>query len=181
MEEKLVIRKKALAIRKKKYFEISSQFFNPLIKLLKKQKKNNINIFSLYYPSNYEVNILSFFKIIKKKNIKTLLPVIKSNNQMDFVEWKYLDPLVVNEFGMLEPSLHSKAVVPDFMLVPLLAFDNKNNRLGYGRGFYDRFLKIKKKIITIGVAFSFQKYNKLPISNLDIKLDYILTEKGLKK
>jgi len=45
MEEKLVIRKKALAIRKKKYFEISSQFFNPLIKLLKKQKKNNINIF----------------------------------------------------------------------------------------------------------------------------------------
>ena len=67
MEEKLVIRKKALAIRKKKYFEISSQFFNPLIKLLKKRKKNNINIFSLYYPSNYEVNILSFFKIIKKK------------------------------------------------------------------------------------------------------------------
>ena len=71
------------------------------------------------------------------------------------------------------------------MLVPLLAFDNKNNRLGYGKGFYDRFLnnflKKKNKITTIGVAFSFQKYNTLPVSNLDIRLDYILTEKGLKK
>ena len=104
---------------------------------------------------------------------------------MSFVEWKYLDPLKVNELGMLEPSLQSKIIIPNFMLVPLLAFDNKNNRLGYGKGFYDRFLnkflKIKKNITTIGVAFSFQKYNKLPVSNLDIRLDYILTEKGLNK
>ena len=104
---------------------------------------------------------------------------------MDFVEWKYLDPLKVNKFGMLEPSLQGKIVTPNFMLVPLLAFDNKNNRLGYGKGFYDRylnkFLRVKKNITTIGIAFSFQKYNKLPVSNLDIKLDYILTEKGLKK
>jgi len=91
----------------------------------------------------------------------------------------------VNKFGMLEPSLKNKFVVPNLMLIPLLAFDNNNNRLGYGKGFYDRFLnkflKVKKKITTIGVAFSFQKYNKLPVTNLDIKLDYILTEKGLKK
>ena len=104
---------------------------------------------------------------------------------MNFVEWNYLDPLKVNEFGMLEPSLQSKIFVPDFMLIPLLAFDSKNNRLGYGRGFYDRFLnkflKVKKDITTIGVAFSFQKYNKLPVSNLDVKLNYTLTEKGLKK
>ena len=100
---------------------------------------------------------------------------------MNFVEWQYLDPLKVNEFGMLEPCLTTKPLVPDFMLVPLLAFDSNNNRLGYGKGFYDRFLKNKKKITTIGVAFSFQKYNKLPVSNLDVKLDYILTEKGMKK
>ena len=104
---------------------------------------------------------------------------------MIFVEWKYLDPLKVNKFGMLEPSLQNKIFVPNYMLVPLLAFDNNNNRLGYGKGFYDRFLnkflKVKKNITTIGIAFSFQKYNKLPVSNLDIKLDYILTEKGLKK
>ena len=185
MQQKIAIRKKALVIRRKKYFEISSRFFFPLIQLLKKHKKNNTKILSLYYPSNYEVNVLNIFQIIKKIKIKTLLPVIKPNNQMKFVEWQHLDPLKVNEFGMLEPCLANKPLVPDFMLVPLLAFDNNNNRLGYGKGFYDKFLnkflKNKKIIITIGVAFSFQKYNKLPVSNLDIKLDYILTEKGIKK
>ena len=67
---------------------------------------------------------------------------------MNFVEWKYLDPLKVNEFGMLEPTLKSKPFIPDFMLVPLLAFDGNNNRLGYGKGFYDKFLNkfLKKNI-----------------------------------
>ena len=183
MQEKKAIRKKALINRKKKYFDITSQFFNPLIKIIE-NKKNSEKIISLYYPSNYEINILSIFKFIKKIKAKTLLPIIKSNNQMNFVEWKYLDPLRVNKFGMLEPSLQNKTIVPNFMLVPLLAFDNNNNRLGYGKGFYDKFLNkfLKKKYITtIGVAFSFQKYNKLPVSSLDIKLDYILTEKGIKK
>ena len=183
MQEKIEIRKKAQINRKKNYFEITSQFFNPLIQLLKKKKKNNI--LSLYYPSNYEVNILSLFELIKKNNIKTVLPVTKINNQMNFVRWEYLDPLKVNRFGMLEPSLRSETIVPNIMLIPLLAFDDNNNRLGYGKGFYDRFLnkflKVKKKITTIGIAFSFQKYNTLPTSNLDIKLDYILTEKGLIK
>ena len=184
-ERKNIIRKKIIFKRKKKYFEISSRFFDPLIILLKKKNQFSKNILSLYYPSNHEVNILILFKLIKKMNIKTLLPVTKSNNQMNFVEWKFLDPLKVNNFGMLEPVLQSKIIVPNLMLVPLLAFDNNNNRLGYGKGFYDRFLnkflKIKKNITTIGVAFSFQKYNKLPVSNLDIKLNYILTEKGIKK
>ena len=185
MQEKIAIRKKAFNNRKKQYFEITSQFFHPLLVLLKKKKQNSKNILSLYYPSNYEANVLSLFKLIKKIKIKTVLPVTKLNNQMNFVEWKYLDPLKVNQFGMLEPSIQDKKFVPNFMLVPLLAFDNNNYRLGYGKGYYDRFLnkflKIKKNITTIGVAFSFQKYNKLPVSNLDIKLDYILTEKGLKK
>jgi 5-formyltetrahydrofolate cyclo-ligase len=181
MQQKIAIRKKALVTRRKQYFEISSQFFYPLIKLLKKQKKNTSNTLSLYYPSNFEVNVLNLFQLIKKLKIKTLLPVIKPKNKMSFVEWQYLDPLKVNEFGMLEPCLVDKPLIPSFMLVPLLAFDDNNNRLGYGKGFYDKFLKKKNKIITIGVAFSFQKYNKLPVSNFDIKLDYILTEKGIKK
>ena len=88
MQQKIVIRKKALANRKKKYFEISSQFFNPLVQLLKKKNKNSTNILSLYYPSNFEVNVLSFFQFIKKIKIKIkiLLPVTESDNQMNFVE-----------------------------------------------------------------------------------------------
>ena len=185
MEPKIAIRKKALINRKKKYFEISSNFFDPLIQLLRKQKKNSIKTLSLYYPASYEVNVLSLLQLIKKIKIKILLPIIKPNSQMNFVEWKYLDPLKINKFGMLEPCLINKPLIPDLMLVPLLAFDSDNNRLGYGKGFYDKFLnkflRNRKKIITIGVAFLFQKYNKLPVSNLDIKLDYIITEKGIQK
>ena len=185
MQEKIFIRKKALISRKDKYIEVSNKFFKPIIKLLRKKKKEKKISLSLYWPINNEVNVLKLFQLIKAIKIKTLLPVIKSKNEMDFIEWQYLDPLKVNNFGSLEPCVQTKSFVPDMMLVPLLAFDSQNNRLGYGKGFYDkylnRFLKKINKITTIGIAFSFQKYKKIPVSKLDIKLDYILTEKGLQK
>ena len=61
-----------------------------------------------------------------------------------------------------------------------MAFDNELNRIGYGGGFYDRYIKRikrKKKIITIGLAFSFQKVKKIETNKFDIKLDFIVTEK----
>ena len=185
MQEKIAIRKKAFVNRKNKYYEVSKSFFKPLVELLNKKNKIKKLFLSFYYPSNYEVNVLKLFELFKIKKMTALLPVVKSKNKMNFVKWQYLDPLKVNYFGMLDPYLQTEPLIPDVMLVPLLAFDSKNNRLGYGKGFYDKFLRKflrkKKKITTIGIAFSFQKYNKLPTSKLDIKLDYILTEKGLQK
>jgi 5-formyltetrahydrofolate cyclo-ligase len=75
-------------------------------------------------------------------------------------------------------------VAPEILLIPLVGFDRQLNRLGYGGGFYDRYIsKIKKnkKIIKIGLGFSFQKIDKLPINKHDKKLDYILTEKSFTK
>jgi len=103
---------------------------------------------------------------------------------MEFFEWKNFDPLNTNIYGLLEPAIKTNSLIPDIILVPLLAFDKNKNRLGYGKGFYDRFLTKflnRRKIITIGVAFSFQKYNKVPTSSGDVRLDYILTDKGLIK
>ena len=81
--------------------------------------------------------------------MKTLLPVITNKNKIDFVAWQKLDLLKINNFGILEPYLKTKFLTPDVMLVPLLAYDSKNNRLGYGKGFYDKylskFLRNKKK------------------------------------
>ena len=65
------------------------------------------------------------------------------------------------------------------MVVPLLAFDKSKNRLGYGKGYYDKFLSKNKDILTIGVAFSFQKFKKIKTSNFDIKMNNILTERGI--
>ena len=98
---------------------------------------------------------------------------------MKFVVWNLFKPLKVNTFGFLDPKAKSKVIIPDLIVVPLLAFDKSKNRLGYGKGYYDKFLKKNKNITTIGVAFSFQKYNKITTSNHDVKLDYILTEKGI--
>ena len=101
---------------------------------------------------------------------------------MQFYKWRRHDILQVNKYGLLEP-LKTQKKTPNIMLIPLLAFDSDNNRLGYGGGYYDRYLnkylKDRQNILTIGIAFSFQKFNKLPITNKDMKLNYILTEKGI--
>ena len=183
MPNKDLLRKKYSFIRKKKYFDIKASFFNPLIKLIKKKYKKKCVTLSSYYPASFEVNTIKLFETTFINELKIFLPVVKKNNSMHFYEWEKNDVLKINQFGMLEPALLSSHIVPEIMLVPLLAYDNQNNRLGYGGGFYDRYLnKYLKKhnnILTIGIAFSFQKHHKLPMSNNDVKLNYILTEKGI--
>tara|TARA_A100001011_G_scaffold167465_1_gene176273 strand:- start:2826 stop:3380 length:555 start_codon:yes stop_codon:yes gene_type:complete len=176
------LRKKFFSIRKKNYFEIKVGFFKPLIKLIKKKFRNkNINL-SLYYPSFFEANVLKLFENENIKFLNTSLPIISNNKSMQFYKWRRHDILQVNKYGLLEP-LKTQKKTPDIMLIPLLAFDSDNNRLGYGGGYYDRYLnkylKDRQNILTIGIAFSFQKFNKLPITNKDMKLNYILTEKGI--
>ena len=115
-------------------------------------------------------------------NENILLPVIGKNNKMNFFTWKKNNILLVNKFGILEP-IKTKLKIPNLLLVPILAFDGGKYRLGYGKGFYDRYLnKYLKKfnnILTIGVAFSFQKHHKLPTDKNDVRLNFILTEKGI--
>ena len=181
MESKGSIRKRYLFKRKKRYFEVKSKIFNPLFELIKK-KNIKKKIVSLYYPTNYELNVFKIFENEYFKRFKPLLPIVKDKDQMHFYEWKKKDLLSINKYGILEP-LKSKIIVPTVILVPLLAYDNQKNRLGYGKGFYDKFLKKfidkYKNILTVGIAFSFQKHQKLPINQKDVNLNYILTEKGI--
>ena len=182
MQQKSKLRKKYLKIRKENYFEIDKKFFSPLLKLIKKNiKKKSIKI-ALYYPSNFELNVLKVLELKYFSDLMTLLPIAEKNNLMNFYQWKKNDALTVNEFGMLEP-IKTKAKIPDIIIVPILAFDKDKFRLGYGKGYYDRYLnkyiKLHKDIMTVGVAFSFQKHNKLPINKNDVKMDFILTEKGI--
>ncbi len=126
---------------------------------------------------------MEILNLLEKKNFKISLPVIKKNNQMDFFKWSNNDPLIINKFGIPEP-ISSKIFYPDILLVPLVSFDHDLNRLGYGGGFYDRYIeKIEKikKVIKIGLAFSFQKINNIPLNQYDKKLDFIITEKEILK
>jgi 5-formyltetrahydrofolate cyclo-ligase len=182
MQQKNSVRKKYFLLRKKRYYEISKDFFVPFLALIKKKFKKKKFKLALYYPSSFEINVLKLLELSYISNQNLLLPVLEENNSMNFFPWKKNEALQVNKYGMLEP-FKSKQNVPSIMMVPLLAFDNNKYRLGYGKGFYDRYLnkylKKFKNILTVGVAFSFQKYHKLPINNKDVKLNYILTEKGI--
>ena len=98
---------------------------------------------------------------------------------MNFYSWNLNDPLYVNKYGIPEPK-SIKKLIPSILLIPMVAFDAKLNRLGYGGGFYDRYisnLEKTKKILKIGLALSCQKINKVPINKYDKKLDIIITEK----
>ena len=121
----------------------------------------------------------SFLEKFEKQNYTISLPKISKNSQMDFFSWSIEDPMIINNYGIPEP-ISNQIKYPDILLVPLVAYDKNLNRVGYGGGFYDRYIKkVKKvkKVITIGLAYSFQKVKKVPVNKYDIKLDYILTEK----
>ena len=184
MYQKNILRTKYFNVRKKKYFEVSKEFFAPLLRLIKSNLKRKDFKIALYYPSNFEINVLKLLEnnYMNKENL--LLPVIEKNNRMNFFPWKKKHVLHVNKFGIPEP-VKTKIKIPNLMLVPILAFDRSKYRLGYGKGFYDRYLnKYLEKfnnILTVGVAFSFQKHHKLPRDKNDVKLNYILTEKGIYK
>ena len=172
------IRKKILKIRKKNNFKKLKINFKDLLEILKNENIKGKNIGG-YYPYNYEVDVIEILKEFEKRKYLISLPKIRNNFQMDFFEWSFKNPLIINEYGIPEP-VSNKIRYPDILLVPLVAFDNELNRIGYGGGFYDRYIKKikkKKKIITIGLAFSFQKVKKIKTNKFDIKLDFIVTEK----
>ena len=171
------IRKKIFKIRKQnssKNFKID---FKDILNFLKKNKITG-KIVGGYYPFNYEINTIDILKKFEKFNFKISLPKTKKNSQMDFFLWTTKSPLSINKYGIPEP-ISDKVIYPSILLVPLVAFDRHLNRVGYGGGFYDRYikkLKKKKKIITIGLAYSFQKVREVPINKHDIKLDYVATD-----
>ena len=181
--DKLYLRKKSLIQRKKKHFESKKFNFDIIFKLIRKHFLKKKIIIAGYYPSYYEVDILNFLERASKKNFRIVLPVIKSSNAMSFKSWIFKEPLYVNKFGMLEPKSSGENTIPDLIMVPLVAFDKHLNRIGYGKGYYDRSLKkiskIKKNAISLGIAYSFQRCKKIPVNIHDFKLDYIFTEKGI--
>ena len=176
--KKSLIRKKLLKKREENYLKNNQINIRPIIKILKKRKFKN-KILGGYYPYNYEIDIMPLVEKFQKLNYSITLPKIGMNSEMNFFQWSTKDPLSINKFGIPEP-ISNKTKFPDILLVPLLAFDKNFNRIGYGGGFYDRYinrLKKIKKIITIGIAYSFQKIKKIPVEKYDIKLDFVVTEK----
>jgi|SRR5581483_1172569 len=113
---------------------------------------------------------------------KLYLPkVVKDKTHFDFYPVRDFKSLVKGSFGILEPTGLKPANWDeiDLVLIPGLAFDLTGNRLGFGKGYYDRVLPLlKKTALTIGLGYSFQIVEKIPAEPHDIPLKAVLSEKG---
>jgi 5-formyltetrahydrofolate cyclo-ligase len=111
------------------------------------------------------------------------LPVITAKGEpLRFHRWQPSDALITHAYGVQEPHPSAAVMVPDVLLIPLLAFDASGHRLGYGGGYYDRTLQLLralKPITAIGIAYAGQQIAGVPHDAHDQSLDAVLTEDGL--
>lgn len=136
----------------------------------------------LYMPLRSECDVMPLAERMARKGCRLALPVVVEKEQ-PLIFRHFDDTTILKQgfFGVFEPSSSSEKLSPTVFLTPLLAFDEKGGRLGYGAGFYDRTFKQNNKALRIGIAFSCQQVEKVPMEPTDVLLDMILTEKGLIK
>jgi 5-formyltetrahydrofolate cyclo-ligase len=162
--------------------QISKNFIQNLLPKIYSKKSDKV--FSLYLASNNEASTAGLAEHFKKNQIKFSYPKIIAKNQpLEFIATDNEQAFVENIFfpTIFEPAFGEK-ILPDFVILPLLAFDNSLSRLGMGGGFFDRTIEVLKKqkpeILTIGLAFDIQRLETtLPIEKTDQRLDFIVTEK----
>ena len=182
-QEKKIIRKFLINRRKQLsgYYEKKNMSHVHLRPLL-----NNINsdYVGSYVDYNFELSTNALNKYLIEKNINICLPKINSQSkEINFFKFSTGTKLIKNKYNILEPEVTNEIIFPKLVLVPLLAFNESGFRLGYGGGFYDKYFSSQeeKDIIKVGLGFSFQKANQIPIESHDQKLDWILTESYLYK
>lgn len=140
----------------------------------------NIKKVHLYLPilEKGEVNLWYLILLLLEKNITVIIPKIKNKHQLQHHYYNDQTYLIRNKFGILEPvnNVYNFGFNFDFVIIPLLIYDKKGYRVGYGKGYYDKFLaKCKKSTIKIGVSFENPINSILDINNNDIKLNYCIT------
>ena len=149
------------------------------------KKAKNI---AFYLPSDGEISLAFLINLAWSTHKTCYLPVIKSNNKMEFARFSRGDKLTCNKYNIREPQKKSVRIPiknVDLVLLPLVAFDNKCHRLGMGGGYYDRILHFKRKFnrrnkyitpILIGVAYDFQRCEAIPTETWDIAVNHIVTD-----
>ncbi len=139
-------------------------------------------VVSGYYPHRTEIDVILLMERLHGEGRQLCLPVVIENEQpLEFRRWQPGDLTERGQLNIEVPLASAEVVEPDVLLVPLLAFDDRGYRLGYGGGFYDRtlgMLRSKKPIVAVGVAFSGQEVGAVVRGVGDQPVDWILTENG---
>lgn len=180
-EEKKVLRNKILEIRdslnNNEKELMDNKIFNELINT--DLYKRSINIF-IYISFSNEINTRNIIEKAFKDKKNVFIPkVYKDDKLMKAIKLNSIDELKKNSMGILEPIDDSNYIEKeniDLIVVPGVVFDKECNRIGYGGGYYDRYLKdIKSKENKIALAYDLQIVDKIKSEVHDIKVDYIIT------
>ena len=138
---------------------------------------------SAFLPIRDEPETLPLLEALRRAGAITALPATPARGTpLRFHAWAPGDPLVPGRFGTVEPPPSAQEVEPDLLFLPLLAFDRRGFRLGYGAGFYDGVLarlRRSKPVLAVGLAFAAQEVDSVPTEPHDQGLDAVLTERGL--
>lgn len=142
-------------------------------------------IVSGFAAINDEINPAPLMTWLQAEGFRLALPVMQGRGKPLVMRlWSPGDVMAPAAWGIAEPTDDKPEVDPDVVLVPLLAFDARGYRLGYGGGFYDRTLRrlrTLKPIIAVGLAYDEQKVDAVPSESYDEKLDWVLTPSGPQK
>jgi 5-formyltetrahydrofolate cyclo-ligase len=137
-------------------------------------------VVSGFSPVKSEISPLPLMRRLADAGATLALPVIAGRGRpLTMRAWSFGAPLVPGVWGIREPAADAPEVFPDILIVPLLAFDRRGYRLGYGGGYYDRTiarLRTIKPITAIGIAFAVQQIDEVPTTPRDERLDLVLTE-----
>ena len=135
-----------------------------------------------YYPMAGEIWPLRLMGALKSKGHELALPVMQGKTDpLLFRTWAPGDELIAGVWGIRQPASSQAVVLPDILLVPLLAFDARGYRLGYGGGYYDRTLRDlrqRKPILAVGIGLDELEVDAVPHLDYDERLDWILTPSG---
>ena len=185
VQEKRLAREKARLIRRKlhkKYCHTASkQLLNFVPDILEKFGRS---IVAGFLPIQTEINIIPLLHELVTEKCQLCLPVTPMEpGCLLFRTFSFGQKLELGPYNTRHPYESSFQVFPDLVLMPLLTFDKNYYRLGYGGGFYDRtiskFRTTEKKACFVGVAYSGQAVDKVPIASTDEPMDGVLTPSGL--
>jgi 5-formyltetrahydrofolate cyclo-ligase len=139
-------------------------------------------ILASYLPTGSEVRTEKIIGTALKSNRLVVLPRTEGE-VIRFYQFFLNTNLIVGRFGIKEPSISSNCFVSDdidLILVPGILFDTRGYRIGYGYGYYDKFIaKKKKSTLSVGLAYECQLCEEIPRSNYDQKVNILVTEKRM--
>ena len=169
-----IMKQKRLFLKEETFFHNSQIVLNKVIHHCSYQ---NANVIGVYVSMNHEVDTFKLIEHMLKDGKVVVTPKVKGVN-MDFYRIHTLDELKEGYFHVLEPTTDI-LVSPqdiDLMIVPLLAYNDQNHRVGYGKGYYDRYFFRGFQGYKLGLAFSFQHVEEIETNEFDYALDEIVNE-----